>query len=304
MILAVDNGFHMTKTSTGLRFYSTIRKGEDVINKESMQIKVNGESYIVGESDGEYISDADKLTSESSKTNLIMCTLAAIGMSHPNEKFIDVILAVGTPVSLFSKQKDDLKKLMENLPTEFYINKVGHNQTLKISNVIVYPQGIATVFKNYKAIQDTNSMVIDVGGGSVDVSEFDGLKVTNKATYFDGMLPLYEKISQYLNSNYYTNFSADQIYKLIERKYFTVMGDKVSMDVIDHIIESHVQELMTKINRSFSIRNVDNLYLTGGGAKQLLLHIQKYVPNIQLEQDAQFSNATGYEYMTKIKMER
>lgn len=304
MILAVDNGFHMTKTSSGVRFYSTIRKGEDVINNDCMQIKVNGESYIVGEADGEYISDADKLKSESTKLNLILCTLTAIGMSHPDEKLIDLTLAVGTPISLFSKQKDQLKSLMENLPSEIFINKVGHTQKIKVNSVYVYPQGIATVFKNYRSLQDSISMVIDIGGGSVDVSEFDGLKVTNKATYFDGMLPLYEKIAQFVNSNYYTNFQSNQIFKLIERGYFTVSGQRISMDVVAPIIEAHVQAIMTKINRSFSIHNVDNLFLTGGGAKQILPYIKKYVPNIQMEAESQFSNATGYEYMTKIKLER
>ena len=304
MILAVDNGFHVTKNSKGIHFYSTIRKGEDVINNNSIQVTVDGESYIIGESNGDYISDADKLKTENNRKNLIMCTLTSIALAYPKSEVINITLAVGTPVSLFAKQKDQLKELMLNLPKQIYVNKTGLNHTINIEDVLVFPQCISTVFRHYKEISDNISMIIDIGGGSVDVSEFDGLRVVGKATFFNGMLVLYEKIAQFINDEYYTNFKSDQIYSLLERGYFTASGERVSMSVISDLIEHHVSELMTKINRSFSINNVDTVFLTGGGAKQLRPYLQSYIANLQIENNAQFSNANGFEYMAKLQLGR
>lgn len=304
MILAVDNGFHMTKNSKGVHFYSTIRKGEDVINNNAIQVIVDGESYIVGESNGEYISDADKLKTESNRKNLILCTLTSIALAYPKDEEIDITLVVGTPVSLFAKQKDQLKEVMSKLPNSIYVNKTGLKHKINVKEVLVFPQGISTVFRHFKEISDNSSMVIDIGGGSVDVSEFSGLKVVEKATYFDGMLVLYEKIAQFINNEHYTNFKSDQIYGLLERGFFTANGERVSMSIVSDLIEHHVSELMTKINRSFSINNVDNVFLTGGGAKQLRPYLQQYISNIQVENNAQFSNANGFEYMAKLQLGR
>lgn len=302
-ILGLDNGYNFTKTSTGVCIHSTIKQGIDDINNV-IQTSVNGKDYIVGETDGTYIADADKLKNAASKEVLKVTTLTAIGLSYPTDTFIDINLVVGVPVGYFSNQKEDMKYLMENINEKIYINKVGIEQTIKINEVLVYPQSAGLVFKRANELKNESSLIIDIGGGTWDISQFNGLKLEEKATYQEGMLILYEKIAQYLNSNYYTNYEPSEIYHLLQRGFFTASGDKKSMDLVKEVIVSHVNVIMTKLTRSFDVTSVDNIFLIGGGANELHFYIKEHLPNAELVGNAQFTNADCFELMGKMKLSK
>lgn len=302
-ILGLDNGYNFTKTSTGVCIHSTIKPGTDDINNV-IQINVAGKDYVVGETNGTYIADADKLKSAASKEVLKVTTLAAIGLSYPTETFIDINLVVGVPVGYFSNQKEDMKNLMENINEKIYINQVGMDQTIKINEVLVYPQSAGLVFKRAKELKNESSLIIDIGGGTWDISQFNGLKLEEKATYQEGMLVLYEKIAQYLNSNYYTNYEPSEVYNLLKRGFFTATGEKKSIDLVKSVIVSHVNGIMTKLTRSFDVTSVDNIFLIGGGAKELQFYIKEHLPNAELIENAQFTNSECFELMGKMKLSK
>lgn len=305
-ILGLDNGFKATKTSKKISICSTIEKRVDDIN-DVIQVKIAGENYVVGEPDGDYISDADKLKTPENIENLKVCTLTAIGLSYPNETFIDVNLIVGLPVAYFTQQKEEFKKMMENISEKIYINKLGIEQTIQVKKALVFPQSAGLIFKKAQEsdrIKKETSLVIDVGGGTWDISQFDGLKLVNKATYPNGMLILHSKIAQELNSKHYTKFKTSNIYDLLMRGYFSVEGEKKSMSEVDHLINKAVFDVITNINRDFDVTNVDNIYLIGGGADEVKPFLDKYISNIELEKDSQFINAECFELMGKMKLEQ
>lgn len=300
-ILGLDNGFNFTKTSKGVVFCSTIRKGKEYIN-DSHQIEVNGEPYIVGEKIGSYIADSDKLKTPQSREILKVCSQTAIGLSFPNDEVIDVDLVVGCPIAFFSQQKDEMIKLMKDLSGEIYIKEIGKKQTINVHEVLAFPQGVGIVFKNAGELRDETSLVIDIGGGTWDVAQFDGLKLTKKATYQEGMLILYEKIAQYLNATHYTEYEASDIYSLVKKGYFTVYGEKKSMDEVKPIIELHINDVMTKIKRAFYVTAIANVFLIGGGAESMESYVKKHIPNVQLVKKNQFTNAECFEYMGSLKL--
>lgn len=302
-ILGLDNGYNFTKTSTGVCIHSTIKPGTDDINNV-IQINVTGKDYIVGETNGTYIADADKLKSATSKEVLKVTTLTAIGLSYPTETFIDVNLVVGVPVGFYSNQKEEMKYVMEKMNEKIYINQVGVEQTIRINEVLVYPQSAGLVFKRANELKNESSLIIDIGGGTWDISQFNGLKLEEKATYQEGMLILYEKIAQFLNSNYYTNYEPSEIYHLLKRGFFTATGEKKSMDLVKDVIISHVNGIMTKLTRSFDVTSVDNIFLIGGGAKELHFYIKDHLPNAELVENAQFTNAECFELMGKMKFSK
>jgi plasmid segregation protein ParM len=300
-ILGVDNGYNFTKTSKGVCIHSTIKQGIDDIN-DVIQVSVGENDYIVGEVNGKYITDADKLKNRNTKELLKVTTLTAIGLSYPKESYIELNLVVGLPIGYFSNQKDEMKYMMENLSEKIYINEVGIEQTIKVNEVLVYPQSTGLVFKKANELKLESSLIIDIGGGTWDISQFNGLKLEKKATYQEGMLVLYEKIAQFLNSNYYTNYEPSEIYKLLNRGFFTAAGEKKSMDVVKNIVVDHVNSIMTKITRSFDVISVDNIFLIGGGAKELSLYIKEHLPNAELIDNSQFTNAECFEIMGKMKL--
>lgn len=300
-ILGLDNGYNFTKTSKGIVFCSAIRKGQDYIN-ESHQIEIQGEHYIVGEKMGSYIADSDKLKTPQSREIVKVCSQTAIGLSYPHDEFIELDLVVGCPIAYFSQQKDEMKKLMQELSGEIYIKEIGKKQTITIHEVLVYPQGIGVVFKHSSELANETSLVIDIGGGTWDVAQFDGLKLTQKATYQDGMLILYEKIAQYLNATHYTEYEACEIFSQIDKGYFTVYGEKKSMDEVKPIIEQHINDVMTKIKRSFAVTSMANVFLIGGGADSMASYIKQHIPNVHVEKNNQFTNAECFEYMGSLKL--
>ena len=300
-ILGLDNGYNFTKTSKGIAFCSTIRKGQEFIN-DSHQIEVNGEHYIVGEKIGSYIADSDKLKTPQSREIVKVCSQTAIGLSFPHDEIIDLDLIVGCPIAYFSQQKDEMKKLMQELSGEIYIKEIGKKQTINVHEVLVYPQGIGVVFKHASDLKDDTSLVLDIGGGTWDVAQFDGLKLTQKATYQEGMLILYEKIAQYLNATHYTEYEASDIYVLIDKGYFTVFGEKKSMEEVRPIIENHINGVMVKIKRAFAVTSMANVFIIGGGADSMASYIKKHIPNILVEKNNQFTNADCFEYMGSLKL--
>lgn len=299
-ILGLDNGFKFTKTSKGICFCSSIQEGEDDIN-EVTQVEIDGKNYIVGEQLGQYISDADKLKDKKNKEILKVCTLTAIGLSYPVETFIDVNLVVGVPVGYFSNQKDEFREMIEGLSGKIFINEIGIEQTININKVLVYPQSAGIIFKNATKLKNQSSLVIDIGGGTWDISQFDGLKLIKKSTYQQGMLILDSKIAQWLNSTYYTTFNTSDIYSLMQKGFFTAAGEKISVKVFENIIEDHVFKVTTDLKRDFDVNSVDNIFLIGGGAEVLNEYLDKYINNVELEDNPQFTNAACFELMGQMK---
>ncbi|MFR2529794.1 MAG: StbA protein [Clostridium paraputrificum] len=299
-IMGLDNGYNFTKSSEGVTFLSTIKEGHDFYNNV-LEVKIGEKNYIVGESNGEYVVDSDKLKSEAGKELLKVTTLTAIGLSYPEEKFIEVNLVGGLPVAYFSKQKEDFKKLLKELDGSIIkINKLGYKQTIKINDILIFPQSTGLIFE--KNIKDESVLVIDIGGGTWDISQFNGMKLEKKATYTDGMLVLYSKIAQYLNSTYYTKYLASDIYSLINRGYFTAEGKKHSIDVIEDIIREHTRQVLTQLKRDFDTTNVDNIFVIGGGAKELISYIKESIPSVILEKNAQFNNANNFKLIGEMKI--
>lgn len=301
MILGIDNGYNFTKTSEDVIFKSSAIAGKDDIN-DVLQVETNGSNYIIGTNSGDFIADSDKFKNEHNRNLLKLNTLTSIGLSYPIEKDINVKCVVGLPVNYFSNQKESFKKMLTGLKESIYINKIGFQQNITIEDVLVYPQTAGYVFANAEKCKDKDILVIDIGGGTWDISHFKNMILTNKATYTEGMLVLYSKISQFLNSKYYTKFDENDLYDLIQRNYFSVDGKKISTNIFDDIILNHVSKVMTRIKRDFDLAGMDNIILIGGGADELKDILIKYhIQNLECEQNSQFLNAKTFKIMGNLK---
>lgn len=299
-ILGLDNGYSSTKTSEAVCILSTVEKGHDDYNNV-LEININGENYIVGEPTGQYIVDADKFKTDAGIELLKVTTLAAIGLSYPEESVIDVNVVAGLPVAYYADQKDDLEKLLKNLDGScIEINKIGKKQVIKINKVMILPQACGIIIEKNK--KNESSLVIDIGGGTWDVAQFDGLKLVAKATYEEGMLVLYSAIAQMLNAKHYTNFKEYHIQNIIERGFFTVGDSKKGIEEIEEYLDREVRKIVSTIKRNFNTNDVDNFYLIGGGALALKEYVRKYFPAIEVEENCQFTNVNSFAFMGELKL--
>lgn len=306
--LGLDNGFNFTNTSKGVMFASTIetREHEDTINGDKVkQVRYNGKHYVVGEPQGQYIADADKLKTDLNREILEVCTVTAIAESFPTRKNINVDLVVGVPVAYYDLQKDEFKKLLLGIKDKIIKINGADTQKITIANCEVYPQSIGVVFRYSSKLQDKTSLIIDIGGGTWDVSQFRGMTLVKKETYQEGMIPLYEKIATEINNtNVLSNLKSYQIYDLMQKGTYVIDG--ISYDikkVAVPIIKAHVKDVMDRIIRKFDVYNVDERFLIGGGAEELYDYIVgagNYMNTATMEENAQFSNANNYELIAKV----
>ncbi len=297
MILGLDNGCHYTKTSTGVMFPSTVSKGKDIdINADTIQANINGTDYIVGAQDGVYVADNNKIDSLVTE----ICTFTAIAKSFPDVKTIDCNIVAGLPVAYYSKQKKDFKSKLLNYGSKEVIIR---NKEFKINipDVEIYPQSAGVVFMHSTDIKKDDSLVIDIGGGTVDVSAFHGLRLTNMATYNLGMLTLYSKLAQKLDSDYECNYMYYHMYDILKKRYITTNKfGRIDLKVLDEEIDKHVNAILSNIKRDFNYSTMDNLFVIGGGGIELYDRLKRELKNAVLCDNAQFINANAFELMGKM----
>ncbi|ABQ23643.1 ParM/StbA family protein [Clostridium kluyveri] len=298
VILGLDNGYHFTKTSEGVMFSSTVRKGKDIdINADTIQTNIDGQDYVVGAPNGEYVADSNKIDSIVTE----ICTFTAIAKSFPENKLIDCNIVAGLPVSYYSKQKSDFKeKLLGYGNKKVKLNK--HNFQINIVGAEIYPQSAGVVFVNSKDVKSDDSLVVDIGGGTVDVSAFHGLRLTNMATYNLGMLVLYSKLAQKLNSEYECKFMDYELYDKLKKGYITSNKfGRIDLEILNDDIEEHTNVILNNIKRDFNYNSMDNIFVIGGGGVELYDRIKQKFKNAILCDDAQFVNANAFELMGQMK---
>ena len=296
-ILGIDNGYHFTKTSKGLMFASTIKKGKDIdLNTDTIQAIYDDQSYVVGANNGEYVADNNKIDSLVTE----VCTFTAIAKSFPEEKLIECGLVAGLPVAYYSKQKNEFKeKLLSYGLKKIQIKNTCHD--IRITDVGIYPQSAGVVFLKSKDVKNDDTLVIDIGGGTVDVSYFHGLKMLKWTTIPLGMLVLYSDLAQNLNTEYDFKYKNFEMFELLRKGYITPQGKKITLEFLNDMIESHVYNIITEIKRDFNTNSMNNIFIIGGGGKELFNNIKEHFINAELCPNAQFTNAEAFKYIGELK---
>jgi plasmid segregation protein ParM len=232
-ILGLDNGYYYTKTSEKVMFISSFEKGKDIdINKDTIQVNIDNKDYIIGSNTGEFVADGNKIDSLVTE----LCTITAIAKSYPNEQVIECNMVAGLPVQYYASQKEAFKnKLISYGQKKITIG--DKTQHIRIKDAEIYPQSVGVVFMNAKNYKNETTLVIDIGGGTIDVSYFEGLKMVDKATYNEGMLVLYTKLSQMLKGEYNTKFKPYDMDRIIQNKTIQTEQGKISTSILNPITE-------------------------------------------------------------------
>jgi plasmid segregation protein ParM len=277
MILGVDVGYTYVKTVTSegediLR--STIKEGSLDINK-SITVELNGKEYTVGEK-GSYSVDLNKTQDDTFQ--ICMYTAIARAMQHNSD---EINLVTGLPVAFYSSQKKILKDSLEG--KDVFIKLNGRHKIFTINRCLIFPQS-AGLFIIYPELFQSNVLVIDIGGMTVDVSYFEGLKLIKYATYPMGMLKLYGEIIQTINSEFAVNLELLDAEKIIQEG-MEIEGVSVN---IEHIIQKHAEDILRPIKLEFPYKTTKRAFI-GGGAVSL----KEYLPGSVREEDI-FANARAF----------
>jgi plasmid segregation protein ParM len=277
MIIGVDVGYTYTKTATKEGtdiFQSTVKEGSLDINK-SITIEYQGKEFTIGEK-GSYSVDLNKTQDETFQLCLYTATAKAIQHSSG-----EINLVTGLPVAYYSKQKQFLKDSLEG--KDIFLKYNSRHKVFNINRCLVFPQS-AGLFTIYPEMFEHDTLIIDIGGMTVDVSYFEGLKLIKYATYPMGMLKLYGEIIQSINSEHAVNLELLDAEKIIQEG-IEIEGETVN---IESLIQKHAEDILRPIKLEFPYKTTRKAFIGGGAAA-----LQEYLPG-PVRKESIFDNARAF----------
>jgi hypothetical protein len=292
MIFGIDIGNDTTKNDSMVKFKSRVLSGHKGINKDDIKVEYKGKKYTIGSKAGSLNLGPNKYFN----VDYDICLLAAIAKSS-TEQNIEAKVVVGLPPEQFeSPIKSTLEEKLNKLGQQEITIHEGDKKVKKIItivNALVFEES-AIVFSNPKEYKNEKTLIIDIGGGSCDIAQFDGLELVRHNTTKLGMLTLYTDMKTALNSEFGNiGLQADAMEDILGKHTYEINEEVKNISFLKDIVEKHVREINNIITQNFDTGN-RKIRVIGGGAVALIEDIKAYYPNAKVLDDAQFLNAITY----------
>lgn len=303
MLVSVDVGFSTTKICTD---------GDDGIVCNSIPtavafpsnsgvVGVGAEQFILKFRDGnQLVAGEDAFDSEQQLENTsidwlirVMPTLVLSAVNKTSISMEQVSrLAVGLPIQFWQHEANKIKSLLSNIELE--------TKTYK-PEVFVYAQG-AGAFHYYRAIMNPpvseNGLLIDLGGNTLQVLKYDGLKLKaalSKQYNHLGMLEPAKKLASKVATDHAISISTAKSMTILLSGTFSTPGDYQLQS--QQLISDHMRLLIDRLDADFGerIKQAHRLILAGGGAYHLIHRLpDDWKHKAVLLPDAAYANVIGY----------
>ena len=294
-VIGIDLGNANVKTSKGVVFESKLKPGITKMNEKDIKVIYDGIEYTVGSYDGALNISKRKYFKNAYKVNLLTAIAKSVKANN-----ITTDIVVGVPVDLFNDKKltEEIKSHIESFGTQkITINDI--EKTINIENVAVFCES-AIVFSDREKFKNKKTLVIDFGGGTIDISFWDGLTLTKSRTYKDGMITLYENIIKQINDKFGTSLNSNIAIRMIGKNTFKIDQEEKNISFINSIVETYIDGLTSYINQYFDFESADTIQLIGYGAIQLEKNIKEEYDKAELHPNAAFANANTYEKVGEL----
>lgn len=288
-IIGVDNGNEMLETSEGIQFINKLSFGTIDMNKNDIKLQYDGVNYTIGVDEGA----ANIGKNKHKKINYKISLLTGIAKSFDDTN-IECKVVVGMPVESYnnSEHKNAIKNEILSWGKET-IKVNGKEKNITILDTEVFPES-GIVFSNRDRFKNEKTLVIDLGGSTVDISLWNGLRLETQKTYKHGMVTLYEQIISAVNNKKETNFKSYEAKYMIGKDKYIINQSEQSITFVNPIIELYVNGLTSWINQSFDVEKVNSIQLIGGGAIMLQNLLKEEYENAELVANAGFANANTF----------
>ena len=279
MILGVDLGYSYTKDSSGHRFRSAYKYGNNILGGISLEIGDN--QYTIGLGNGTV--DENKVLSEVNK----LCFLTVLGLNGSGGYYI----VVGLPISHYKSQKDSLRsQITSTIGVKFKIN--GDDRTVSVYDCIVFPECIGAIF-SMDITQDV--IIVDIGGRTTDIAYLeyigDKYQLSRHDTLYFGTMKLNHEVIETVNNKFQMSLSSDYAEKILKGG-LTVNGISQDVSFLIPVIRNYILPITEKIKLDYPHKTTKML-LCGGGAEFLQTAFKKHF-NSDVIPNAQFANANGF----------
>lgn len=271
--------------STSIITESRLSKWNELIDLgERDVIEFESEKYVVGL--GEFENNLVKHEKDNFLA-LVYYTLAKITDADK------VNLVIGIPAGQYDDRKDELKEFIkENNYRKIVVN--GQTRQIYINNVLVVPEsyGLKANGVMSQCEKGLGTLVIDIGGGTTDIAEFDeAFNFTDGDSIKYGLLDLYRNTRKVLDSKPYNlKVSLEDA-----KKYFDGDKDLLSKDVSykkDLMLET-IRKIVNELRGLYPNLSNTNIILTGGGAEKIYPTFKNLYPHTIPVTDIK-ANAKGF----------
>lgn len=241
-------------------------------------------------------------------------------IKHEKENFITLIyyaiaktcnsnlvkLTVGIPAGQYNTEKENIRKIiMQNACKTVKLN--GELRAITIEDVFIVPEGYGVKVESLTDI-DNNSktLVIDIGGGTTDIAEFNEKgKFVGGKSIKTGLIDLYQNIAEILDTKYRLDVSLEDA-----RKYFdgelSVKNDKFEEETTykKEALLDFGKYLINELRGLYSSNlSQYNIVLSGGGATSLYPLFMKVYPQTKSIEDIT-ANAKGFRKVGVAKWQK
>lgn len=284
-----DIGHGYTKTKA-VKFPSRVKVGKNLSvagrkKKDTYNVVHNGQHYVVG--DGAIFTGDDRYFTTEYKIAL----LTAIALNNPQEDFIDIVVCIGVPIERHNR----VAKAVEDYYTgmQEMINVEGRDVTIRINRIAVSIEGAYPILTG----DEGRIITIDMGAGTINVTQFYEMAIEDYATYNDAMYRLYQEVATYLNVEKGGDFSPNDIEPILNKQTITINQQKVDITDIRPIIRSNIAEVGSHIKNKFAVQRADAIYCIGGGISDTFQYWKEIFPTAILVDKAQHINSEVFDLM-------
>jgi plasmid segregation protein ParM len=233
-----------------------------------------------------------------------LLTALALFVQGDSEEFNVV---TGLPPSYYLAFKDELAEMVKGNHS-IIINTDGtdRKKTIVVDKVKIIPQPLGTLFQklfNQSGVLEDKDMarsrigIIDVGFRTTDFAVADKLEYIDKMSYSTatGMSNAYGLVSEHLRNQfriYKENFELDEIIQEAKIKIAGKVHDLTQ--VKKEAFEQVAAKILTEMNSIWDRRELDLIFVSGGGGKALADYLLPELETAVLIEDSQIANVHGY----------
>lgn len=232
---------------------------------------------------GNYDTEYNKIE----KTNYLNFLFGLLALStettHNN-------ICVGLPLGQYRENKNALENMiMTN--NQKIIEIDGTEKTIIIDDVLVAPEGLATLNEDFEGI------VCDIGGRTTDTAlviiEHGKRKVIDPISIPTGTIDLYTNFINKINEKYSLNLKIDDAERIF-RNGLTLRGKKQNIDFALEMYNEFTESLISDMRRNYNL-DINSISLTGGGAEIVCEPLKKvYNDAVILQSNAICANAISF----------
>ena len=316
ILIAVDSGKDATKYqfNNGVSLERGIFKTK-VQQVENMGVEMQGKTSLV-ELDGKTFMIGDmvsdkKLNFDLSKKSIEhkLCIYLAVSKALSKNKADNVILAVGTPLSIYKNEK-----LKQEYRDYIYNNgevniKVNNEEVkFKIKEVTILPESTGPIYANINEYRNEKVTVIDIGGLNSNICQYNCLvpQIDKMLCCNMGANILKSKIGDELSQRYGITIYREDVDQILKDGVLYIQGKQQedSPNTIKKLMSEHLTNITNfcKQNELDVLKN-GKIVFSGGGSLLLKEIIQEKYSYAKIATDAQFSNVQAFYKVLSIKNE-